>query len=136
MNNKLKLYIVVYYIMYFIYFVRIYIILTQWLPDLSRGWSGPGRGVDHQPHIWRRGWRKSRAIPLLYLWAFVASLPVPLYIILTNSASVNISDMEIKCYTVAFHKLRPQFLKFQNCKNWGLSSGKAVAYPVVCLISI
>jgi hypothetical protein len=31
----------------------------------------PGRGVNH-PHPGSRGYRKSRAIPLLPLWAFVA----------------------------------------------------------------
>ena len=40
-----------------------------------------GRGVDHPP-LWRRSYRKSRAIPLLPLWAFVAcsgrTLPLPL----------------------------------------------------------
>ena len=38
------------------------------LPGVKR----PGRGVNHTPPIWRRGWSKSRVIPLLPFWAFVA----------------------------------------------------------------
>jgi hypothetical protein len=33
----------------------------------------PGRGTDHSPPIYEhRGWRKSRAVPLLLLWAFLS----------------------------------------------------------------
>jgi hypothetical protein len=39
------------------------------------GVKWPGRGVDHQPHLEPR-LKKSRAIPLLALWAFVASYRV------------------------------------------------------------
>jgi hypothetical protein len=44
---------------------------VQWVPGLSQGLSD--RGVAYTTHpIQRQGSRKSRAIPLLPLWAFVA----------------------------------------------------------------
>jgi len=36
------------------------------------GVKQPGRGVDHPCTIYRRGYRKSRGIPVLNLWVFVA----------------------------------------------------------------
>jgi hypothetical protein len=43
----------------------------RWIPGLSRGWIA--HGVAFTTHsIYRQGYRKSRAIPLLHLWAFVA----------------------------------------------------------------
>jgi len=45
-----------------------YYTMGTWsFPEVKR----PGRGVDHPPHLVPR-LRKSRAIPLLPLWAFVA----------------------------------------------------------------
>ena len=43
---------------------------VQWVQDLSRGQRRPGRGADPQP-IQCRGPRRSTAIPLLTLRAFV-----------------------------------------------------------------
>jgi len=45
---------------------------VQWIPGLSRGYRRPGRGADPPLHLDCRGPRKSRAIPLLTLRAFVA----------------------------------------------------------------
>jgi hypothetical protein len=39
--------------------------------SLSRGVKRPGRGVDHPPLSYAEVIKKSRAIPLLPLWAFV-----------------------------------------------------------------
>ena len=43
----------------------------QWVPVFPRG-KAAGEWRWPPTPIWRRGWRKSRAIPLLPLWAFVA----------------------------------------------------------------
>jgi len=41
---------------------------TGYFPGVKR----PGRGVDHPPPSSARGQRKSRTLPLLPFWAFVA----------------------------------------------------------------
>ena len=46
--------------------------LAQWVPGLSRGRRGRGVGLTPHPHLECRGPRKSSAIPLLNLRAFVA----------------------------------------------------------------
>ena len=44
---------------------------VQWVPGLSRGWSGRGVMLTTYPTLASRSW-KGRAVPLLTLWAFVA----------------------------------------------------------------
>ena len=45
---------------------------AQWVPGLSRGQSGRRVALTTHPPPSVKGWRKSRAIHLLPLWAFVA----------------------------------------------------------------
>ena len=47
-----------------------------------------------------------------------------IYIILTNSASVSISDLEVKCYTVAFCKLRYQFCNRKKFRSQFITSNR------------
>jgi len=47
----------------------------QWVPGISRGVKRPGLGDDHPPHLAPR-LKKRRAIPLLHIWAFLASYRV------------------------------------------------------------
>jgi hypothetical protein len=44
---------------------------VKWVPGLFHKVKRPGRGVDHPPQS-SAVWRKSKAIPLLPLWAFIA----------------------------------------------------------------
>ena len=54
----------------------------QWVPGSFPGVKRPQRGVDHPPASKCRGWRKSRAIHLLPLWASVACSRENLYLYL------------------------------------------------------
>ena len=51
---------------------------TGTFPGVKR----PGRGADHPPSSQHRGWRKSRAIPLLTLWTSVACYGVNFILLL------------------------------------------------------
>ena len=45
---------------------------VKWVPGLSRGRGGRGVGLTPYPHLVCRGPRRSRAIPVLTLRAFLA----------------------------------------------------------------
>ena len=63
----------------------------QWVESFP-GEKRPGRGVEHPSPFYRGGYRKSRAIPLLPFWAFVAlsrvNVSLPLLLFHVRSASL------------------------------------------------
>ena len=66
---------------------------VQWVPGLYRGWSGQRVVLTTHPHLAPR-LKKSRAIPFLSLWAFVACYRVNfalqiIIIIIISSRSIH-----------------------------------------------